>query len=513
MKNKNRLDNSLKLLAKSSYIVFIGVFLSKIFSYVYTIIIAREFGKEIYGLFSLAVMVSGIFILFSSMGIGEGLTRYIPLYRGKKQKEKIKYLVRKSAKVFLITGIISTILLIILSRYISNNLFNEPNLYTFLIIFSLTIPINLFITILLSSLKGYEHVGWYSFLSNILATFAHLALILILLYLGIGVYSITLSYLFGSLMLLFFSFFITKKQIPEIFQKSRKIKDKSIIKEVVMYSFPLFLAGMAWKIFKWADSFVIGFFKSAADVGSYNAAVPIAMLLAISSQLFMQLFFPLITRFYSQGDKSVIKEITQQVSKWIFMINLPFLVLFILFPSEFIVLFFGKEYVSASSALVFLSIGIFSLSFFDMSYRLIAMKGLSKILLMDILSISIVNVILNIILVPILGITGAAIATMFSYIVLSVIIIYQSARYLSIIPLARKMANVLVAALTAAAILFFVKNIVEANIVSFIILSIFFLLLYCVLVFLFKGLDKRDFMIISASFKKINPKSWIQQIE
>ena len=59
MENNNEFDSNLKLIAKSSVIVFAGIFLSKIFTYLYRIIIAREFGPEAYGLFSLALVISG----------------------------------------------------------------------------------------------------------------------------------------------------------------------------------------------------------------------------------------------------------------------------------------------------------------------------------------------------------------------------------------------------------------------------------------------------------------------
>ena len=86
-KNKNeRVEKSLKMLAKSSFIVLIGVFLSKLFSYLYKIIIARSLGPDIYGTFILSISIAGVFITISSLGLTDGLLRYIPLFLGKKEK-------------------------------------------------------------------------------------------------------------------------------------------------------------------------------------------------------------------------------------------------------------------------------------------------------------------------------------------------------------------------------------------------------------------------------------------
>src|SRR3972149_1823388 len=89
--NVRGFESSLKLLAKTSFIVLIGVIISKILGYTYRIIIARYYGPEVYGLFVLALMISGWFIAISALGFNEGILRFIPIYRGRKEIEKIKY--------------------------------------------------------------------------------------------------------------------------------------------------------------------------------------------------------------------------------------------------------------------------------------------------------------------------------------------------------------------------------------------------------------------------------------
>ena len=97
MKNKSRdqesIDNSLKLLVKTSFFVFIGIMISKLITYIYRILIARYLGPEIYGIFSLASMIFGWFAAFFSFGLADGLLRYISLYRAKRNKGEINYLV------------------------------------------------------------------------------------------------------------------------------------------------------------------------------------------------------------------------------------------------------------------------------------------------------------------------------------------------------------------------------------------------------------------------------------
>jgi len=91
MKDKNSdLNSSLKLLAKTAFLVFVGLAFSKLFAYAYRIIIARSFGPETYGMFTLALMIIGWFTVLATVGLTQGVSRYIALYRGKGSVKKIR---------------------------------------------------------------------------------------------------------------------------------------------------------------------------------------------------------------------------------------------------------------------------------------------------------------------------------------------------------------------------------------------------------------------------------------
>ena len=108
---REAINKGLKTIAKSSVIVFISVFLSKFITYIYRIVIARNFGPEIYGLYSLASIVLGLFVVFSSIGLTDGLMRFVSFYRGKNQTNKIRYLLRTITIILFISSMIFAVLL------------------------------------------------------------------------------------------------------------------------------------------------------------------------------------------------------------------------------------------------------------------------------------------------------------------------------------------------------------------------------------------------------------------
>ena len=506
-KNEQKeIDIGLKLLAKSSLIVFIILLFSKIFSYVYRIIIARYFGPEIYGVFSLALMVFVWFILFSSLGIYLGALRFLSFYRGKNNFNKIRFTFRLSFVILLSLGVLAGIILFLSSEFISIKLFNSPDLIFFLKILSFMIPIQMMAYLFLTVIQSFEKIKAHSFISDFLFNFIMLLFLFFFIFLIGNSKAIVFSYSMGLIVLFFISYFYCRKNLKDIFKKPKLKKEtkSKIRREIFAYSLPLIFSGVIFAIFPNTDSFIIALFKGATEVGIYNAAVTIALLMGFFPLLFLRLFFPLITREFSRKNFEVIKQLSKQIDKWILIVNFPIFLLFFLFPGAFINILFGPTYLAAENSLRFLVVGFFFYSLSLVSSSLIEMIGKSKLILINILSISIFNLVLNILLVPRYGISGAAFSTMMSYILLCLILFLQVKHYVSIIPIRKKMMRVVLSLIPPTILLIYLKQLVQINLISMILLGLLFVFLYILLIFLTKSLDKNDLMILEAVKKKIS---------
>lgn len=505
---ENNLDYSLKLIAKSSLIIFVGLFFSKLFMYLYRAIIARYFGPEVYGLYSLAVMIVGWFVLFSVVGLNSGILRYVPFYRGKNEINKIRYIF-KSIFIFLFfTSIIFGVILFLLSSFISINIFHNSNLTIFLKIFSITIPLIVLSQLFLYLILAFEKINWYSFIYNVLQDFVKVFSLILLIFLGFKLNALLFSYILGILFALLAAYLVSKFTLKPVFEKFNLNKEEKskVIREVFSYSWPLLFFGIISTLLMWTDSFLIGYFLDAKNVGYYNSAIPIATLLIIFSELFTKLFSPFITKEYARNKKNIdsIRQLSKQVGKWIFVLNLPILLLILIFPEQLIQILFGNQYALAENSLRFLSIGMFFSALFTVSQRLISMIGKSKILLIDTLIISAINIFLNIFLIPKYGISGAAFATMISLISLNIIFLIQAHHYISIIPLRRKMIKIILISIVPATLLILIKNQLQSiNLLEIIFMGSFFVLFYFLLILL-TCLDKNDLVILKAIKQKFN---------
>ena len=143
-----------------------------------------------------------------------------------------------------------------------------------------------------------------------------------------------------------------------------------------------------------------------------------------------------------------------------------------------------------------LAVGNFIFSIATISYFLILVKGKTKIPLMNTSFLAALNILLNFLLVPRYGINGAAFSTTFCFTFGSIIYMFQAKKFISIVPLRRKMLTIALLSIIPTILLFFIRRVVEINLFNLIILGLFFILLYFLLILFGNGLDENDKRIL-----------------
>lgn len=505
--SKSEFESSVKLVAKSSVVVFVGFILSKIFTYGTKVIIARNFGPEQYGLFSLATFILLFFVYLFSLGLPEGILRYSSFYLGKSETSKIKFILVSSAIVLFFLSIFAGLALFLLSKTIAIHVFESESLIIFLKWFSLLVPFYIGLNIFLSLLRAYQLMSSYSFVLNILQPGINLMGLVILAYFGLKDNSIVFSYII-SIVLSFVVALIICNYL--IFRNLRKIpiknlQKKPILSELFSYSWPLLFSTVLANIFTWTDSFMIGYYKNVADVGYYNVAVAISNIFTLVPAIFVSVFFPLIVKEFSNDKIELVRDLSKQVSKWILIINLPVLALFLIFPDVAVRLLFGQNYLSAQTSLAILSVGVMTISVLTISRDLLSMKGKSKVILVNTILLFLINVFLNAKLIPLYGLNGAAIATSASLILTGVVITVESKHYLSFVPVSKKFLKLSPFSIPVV-LLYLIKKAVVMSLTGVILSSFILILIYAVLVISSGFLDTNDIMLLKLLKNKISRK-------
>ncbi|MFH1972238.1 MAG: flippase [archaeon] len=495
----SEIDGSLKTLAKGAGFVFFGMIFSKILTYLYRIIIAR-IGPEEYGLLSLGLAFLGFITLFSIFGMHSGILRYASYYRATKEKDKLMGALLSVIIFVLPVSIFLSFLGFIFAENIAVSIFHNPALTGILKVLMFSAPFIVLSSIFLNVTNAFEKAEYdiisRSFLENVLKVIGTF----ILVYLGFGIIGATYAYVIAVMCAFLLSVFFLRKVL-----KSYKFefKTRGQLSPIFTYSWPLLLNGFLVFIYQWTDTFMLGYFKDVAQVGIYNVALPTVNLIQMFPYGITVLFIPIMTNFYVNGDKEKFNELYFATTKWILLVNSLILVWLLFLGKDILTYLFGVEYVGGYIPLIILSIGYFIFFISHNSYNLFLVYKKTKLLFFITFLASILNIVLNLLLIPDYGLIGAAIATGISYMFIGILVSYQAYKFTGVFPFKKGFFPILLMAFVSGGIVFFISRFVPSNLVSFIVSIIIIGLLYLLMLIIFKVFDKNDRIIIDAIKRKI----------
>jgi O-antigen/teichoic acid export membrane protein len=402
-------NEHIKTIAKGAGIFFVGLLISKIFSYFYRVIIARGMGPEVYGIFSLCFAIVSIVSAFTIFGLPNAIERYVPFHI--KDKSKVKGIILFVLQVGIITSVSAMVLLYLAAPMLSIDFFKNSQLLEPLKIFLISIPAISILTIYEAIGRAFKKVEYTIYAHNIVYSIFNLVAAGLSVYLGFGIMGLSYGFLVSILAALVLIFILVEKTSFNLFDK---IKTIFIRKEILSFSGPLVFAGMFSLIIGWTDTILIGYFMNELYVGLYNSAIPTVNLLLAVPIAAISMLVPTTAALLSSNKLKEIKESYVMSTEWVFFLNLPVFLIFVLFPQQILSVLFGAEYIQAAPALVLLSIGFFMLSLAQPALKMLELLNKTRFYMAITSIVAILNVVLNVILIPLRGIEGAAIASLVS---------------------------------------------------------------------------------------------------
>jgi len=486
-------------IAKGAIIVFLSMLVGRLLTYLYIAIIAR-LGSENYGLLSLGFAIISFLSIIALMGLTTGVIRYVSYYKGKGNKEKIKGVILSSIKISLPLSIILSIILFIFAENISITIFNNSRLTIILKLFSFIIPFIVLNNLFNATIVGFQKIKYQIITKEIIENSIKLILTIILIYLGFNLFGAIIGYIIAIVAGTLISLYLLQKKVFPFLKK--EIKPHYITKKLFNFSLPLILSGFLVMIIKWTDVLMIGYFKTASEVGIYNVALPTANLLVLIPTSLLALFMPIITELYSKGKIKEIKKISNITSKWIFFLNLPLFFLIMLFSKEILRILFGEEYIVGYVPLIILLVGYLVHCLTHIFRSILNTVNQNKKILYVISISAIANIVLNYLLIPKIGIAGGAIATSSSFIISYFLLFKISYKFIKIQPININYFKCILAGLISTIIIYFIKSNIKNSIINIIFLGILFIIIYLGINISLKVLEKEDKRILLEIYKR-----------
>jgi O-antigen/teichoic acid export membrane protein len=367
---------------------------------VLNIYLARKLGSEGFGVWSLFFSIITVFTTISYLGINTSTKKFIAQY---KNTNRLKDVLVSSIKLRMICSLFFSILILFFYKPIVS-FFNYPQLEG---LFLLSVPV-IFLSGLVEYLKdvfmGLHRIK-YNFIINSLEFSLRLFFVFIFFIFSISVVSIVKSLILS----LFISFLVGSYFFYFNFYKKSKSSNKKFTRKILNYSFPLFLMSFAFLFSTEIDVLMIGFYSTKEEVGIYSVAKQLIVKLSHIALVISMGAMPIFAEI-NKGNSFILKNKFYKILK-INSVIYSFLVVSILFLSPlFIPLVFGNDF---EKSVLPLQILTFYLAGFSVSILLdsfLDYVGRAKQRALNSFVFILLNILLNILLIPKFGAVGASIA-------------------------------------------------------------------------------------------------------
>ncbi|MFA5386114.1 MAG: flippase [Candidatus Paceibacterota bacterium] len=385
-------------IAKNTFWLTFGEITGRILRTGVVIYAARVLGAEGWGVFSYAMSLAALFTIFSDVGLSAVLIR-----EGAKNPE--------TREKYFVTTLVIKLFLIVFSFIVV--MLGAPHFTKI----PLSTNLLLFIALLLSfdSLRGFgvslfravEKMEMEAF-SNILTQGVILIAGILILIFSPSPEHLAITYAIGSAA----GLLLTVISIWPYFKKFWQHFDKNLLKPIFKAAWPFGVAGLMGAVMINTDTIIIGWLKTAADVGYYSAAQKPILLLYMLPSLIAGGFFPVLAKLANK-DNERFRYTLERGLAFVFLLAIPFTVGIILTSGQIIHLLFGNAYFNLPTILTLQFLAITLITNFPMNLLVNSVFAYDRqkdlIIFWTIGAIG--NAVFDLLLIPIWGIAGAALAT------------------------------------------------------------------------------------------------------
>ena len=430
-KDKVNGDLHLKELLKGSGVSFALKIIGMGFGYIFTILLTRNYGAKIMGIYALSLVVLQVGTIIGRLGMDTAVLRFVAEYNSQNKKDMVNEIYKKIIRLVIPISLTISIAIFFLSTYIAHYFFHKDYLTNYFRIIAIGIvPYVLFI-INSESLRGLKKIKEYAFLQNMGISFVASILLGLSLFIIKNNYIPVTIYVISMFLISLLSFFLWFKKFN--FSSNTRLFETQTLSSnpnnlslgnnphiisysnILSISTPMLISGSLGVFLGLIDIAILGIFKTSSAVGIYSVAVKLSSIVVLALSTINVIAAPKFAEFWAKGDKKGLLKIARQSTKIIFWTSLPVL-LAIIFFSNYILGFFGQGFRSGDIALIMLAFGQFINAISGSVGYILEMTGF-QIFTQNIMIVSVmINIILNLWLIPKYGINGAAFASMITLI-------------------------------------------------------------------------------------------------
>lgn len=416
-------------LAKGSAFATVALVLSSLLSFGSRMFLSRALSVEEYGLLFAVLSLLSFLKLFEGLGLSSAIVKFVPEFRVKEKFTNLKSTIVITLLVRTATSLAVATILWILAKPIALEFIGTAKAIPVIRILSIwfismsIIGTGRSIFRALKDIPSNQSIELFRFtiILSIIGIFSY--------YVDLNVKMAALAFLISGFGTILWILFRLGKHV-EILSRGEAVLTSSLTKKLLVFGLPLILGSLSGRVTSHIDTIVITSLLSAEKAGLYQVARPATRILQYAGMAVSIPLFPMISELWSKRDKEKIGSTLYFITKFSFLFLIPATIVFIAFPDVIIRILFSYRYLEAASTVRILSITMVVMVMFIILNN--TLLGIGKnILYSKIYGLAaVLNFVGDIMLVPILGIDGAAIAFLTSFSIALILEFYYVRKFI-----------------------------------------------------------------------------------
>jgi O-antigen/teichoic acid export membrane protein len=344
-----------------------------------------QLGKARYGVW---IIVADLFRYRTLLGLGlnSAINRRIPMYLARDDEEGIRKVVSTALFFFTIIAAVLVLLSVVFAVWIGDWFEIEPELVrtasTLVLVvgigFAASTPLQL-TTAVLSGLQRYDMVS----ITTVVVLTVRTTLTVVLLLHGYGLLTLGLIYGASEVVARGVQHILARRLLPAGYASWRYV-DRALLKEMLFYGMNTFLYAMGALIIFRASIMITGIFLGTEEVTQLNTAAQGLLLLWAGMEAFTAAIKPAVSDLDARDDHVRVKQIAFLTQKYSLLIIIPAGAFLIIMGHEFLKVWVGSEFDSATlqtmaTVLAILTAGYFFLLSQHSNFLVLAGRGEHKV--------------------------------------------------------------------------------------------------------------------------------------
>jgi O-antigen/teichoic acid export membrane protein len=383
------------------------------------------------------------------------------------------------------------VIALLFGKDLSLFIFSDSQYTNFVYLASIWVALDALFSLGTAYLRARGKVRKYSVINIALST-ANTLIIVIMSQIGLGIEWIIGAILaFEGLILLFLYWAI----ISEI---GVSLPNTTRLRRFLAFSLPQIPAGILMWVINVSDRYFITHLIDLSHAGIYSASYSLGNLVSLFYYPISFVLLPSLSRFWENKQIPRVKNYLEYSNKLFLSLAIPATAGIYILSQPLLTIFTTNEYAVGSTLVLLISLGAILHGIYQINLFVIYLVEKTKWIPLMILAAAVINAGINIVLIPKVGIIGAAISTIAAYLILVVIVTIWAQNIVSYKYDFKFITKIILASIIMALCLRYIPT---ENILEILLAIIAGLIIYVICLIILKTFSKQDFNIISNIFK------------